>query len=614
VTTIPEWRKNAPAGISLAQAEKLGSGVSGPGSGAVPQTPDAKPKILPQYIRPSARDRWTSTTLDYYTPRNVENICRSAMSGNLVSQWMMFDLMEQTWPRLNKNLNELKRGVMGLNRLVLPFADKDEKPTDEAVRRAKIVDKLLRTMRPDPKRNEKDLDGTIYDVLDARGKGISVQQIVWEQRPVRIGTASSLLWTPRATQWVHPRYYGYPPGTGYDEQLMLNAREVALSNPDFQADALWIPMPEDNFMVSVFQQKSGPPVNASLLRVLGLWWAMTNFTWEWFLNFAQIFGMPIRWVTYDPATATGETITLIQQMLQTMGSSGWAAFPAGTQLELKEAMKSGADNPQKMLIDVGDMICDLAILGQTLTSSTPHAGGSRAQGQVHQDTKSEYIQDAGNEAARVISEQMVRAICRLNFNDDTECPQFVIITKANKNLVEQATRYQTLLQIPGVRISKDQFYEDNELSQPDDDAEAFVGQAPSTGQPDQEEEDPDMTGSARSALRLPCGCRGHAVASAKDASARVVDHVLENLTGVEAKWLGALKAPCHRLIALAQAGNVTDADFIAALETFQRELPGLFDKLDHAALASAMETAMAAGVVNGAVQGALARRANGGKR
>ena len=104
------------------------------------------------------------------------------------------------------------------------------------------------------------------------------------------------------------------------------------------------------------------------------------------------------------------------------------------------------------------------------------------------------------------------------------------------------------------------------------------------------------------------------MASAADASARVVDHVLENLTGVEAKWLGALKAPCHRLIALAQAGNVTDADFIAALETFQRELPGLFDKLDHAALASAMETAMAAGVVNGAVAGCLARRANGGKR
>ncbi len=605
MTTIPEWRKTAPAGISLADAERLGT--------AAPVEAAKTAKPLAQYIRPSARDRWTSTTLDYYTPRNVENICRSAMSGNLVSQWMMFDLMEQTSPRINKNLNELKRGVLGLNRMMLPFADKDEKPTTEAVYRAKVCDKLLRTMRPDPKRNERDLDGTIYDVLDARGKGISVQQTILEQRMVRIGAQSSLLWTPRATQWVHPRYYGYPPGTGYDEQLMLNAREVALGNPDFQAESLWVPMPEDNFMVSIFQQKSGPPVNASLLRVLGLWWAMSNFTWEWFLNFAQIFGMPIRWVTYDPATATGETITLIQQMLQNMGSSGWAAFPAGTQLELKEAMKSGTDNPQRMLLDMADMIYDLAILGQTLTSSTPHAGGSRAQGQVHQDTKSEYIQAAGNEAARVISEQLVRSLCRLNFGDDSECPQFVIITKANKNLVEQAERYQILLQIPGLKIAKQQLYEDNELSQPDDDADSFIGVAP--GKPAQgEEADPEATAAGRNALRLPCGCSGHAVASAADASSRVVDHVLESLTGVQAKWLGGLKAPCHRLIALAQAKNVTDADFIAALEQFRRELPGLFDRMDHNELASAMENAMATGVVNGAVQGALARRANGGNR
>ena len=30
-------------------------------------------------------------------------------------------------------------------------------------------------------------------------------------------------------------------------------------------------------------------------------WAASNFAQQWFLNFAQIFGLPIRWANDDPA-------------------------------------------------------------------------------------------------------------------------------------------------------------------------------------------------------------------------------------------------------------------------------------------------------------------------
>lgn len=575
-------------------------------------TPDAGRKLT-NYVRPSARDRWQASVLSYYTPQIIENTFRGALSGNLVAQWMLMDLMEQTWPRLNKNLNEIKDGAKALNRIVKPYADKDEKPTDEAVRRAKIVDKLLRTMRPNRKKLERDLDDTIYDVLDALGKGLELSEILWEEerRPVNIAGTTTNLWCPRATRWVHPRYYGYPSGTAAEEELMLNSREIAQTNPEFQgSSSLWLPIPDDQFILSIIQQKSGHPINGSLLRILGFLWAASNFTWEWFLNFAQIFGAPIRWATYDPATSTAGTVQLIMDMLAQMGSFGYAAFPAGTQLELKEAVKSAQDNPQKALLDAADLICDLMIIGQTLTSQSSRGGegggGNRALGQVHQDIRLERIQKAGNTAAKTISETFIRAICRLNFGDDSECPELIVVTKANKDLVAQAQRYQLLLQIPGVEVSKQQFYEDNELTQPDENDDVLEGQ--SVQSPMANGQGPGKENAALAMARGPGGCRHGVVAQGGgDATDKLVNHVLENLTGIEAKWLGGVKPIFRELIVKAKDSSATDADLIRTIERAQREMPDLFHKLDTAALAQAFERSSGAALVNGVVRGHLQR-------
>ena len=77
------------------------------------------------------------------------------------------------------------------------------------------------------------------------------------------------------------------------------------------------------------------------MRPLVWWWCAANFSADWLLNLAQIFGLPFRWATYEP-TAAQETVDRICTMLQNMGSAGWAAFPAGTSLELKaDGQRSG---------------------------------------------------------------------------------------------------------------------------------------------------------------------------------------------------------------------------------------------------------------------------------
>jgi phage gp29-like protein len=106
------------------------------------------------------------------------------------------------------------------------------------------------------------------------------------------------------------------------------------------------------------------------------------------------FGLPFRWAQYA-ASAPDETINAICNMLQNMGSAGWAAFPEGTTLELKEASKGGDRTPQGDLLDRADQYVRMLILGQTMTGNTLASGrGGQSFGTVEAQQKSDRLDAA----------------------------------------------------------------------------------------------------------------------------------------------------------------------------------------------------------------------------
>jgi phage gp29-like protein len=607
-------------------ARAAASANATPPAQAPANSPAPKPAQTPisLIIRPSARDRWQSSLISQYTPSYVENICRGAMAGNLMSQYLMFDLMEQTWPRLNKNLNELKNAVIDLEWNLQPFALKGQKPTAEAQRRAQILEHLIWDMEPDIKANENDFNDTIYDVLDALGKSISVLELDIPPQPVQIdlGAGVENVYPIRATRFVHPRYYGYPNYPVTSDELMLNAKEVKFSNPNAQLPdndgSIWIKFPEDKFIVSIIKQKSGHPLNSGFLRLLGVWWSMTNFTWEWALNFAQIFGMPLRWANFDPSSSQ-ETINLIEELLRNMGSAAYAAFPAGTDLKILEAAKGGQDNPQKMLIDAADTICDILILGQTLTT-TQGARGSQSLGNIHKDVRDEKISAVAKVAAKILNQQFLKPLCRLNFGDDRFCPYFEPAEVQAKDSVAVATKFKTILSIPGVEVSKQQFYEENDLIVPAAGDDVLVGQSSgpqqqpndagddSAGSGDDFEEGPVGGSSRAAASRRHRGCDHTAARARSAATESVVDQAMADLTGVSARWLGGVRPFFDVLLAKAKDGSISDNDFVLALRKAQGEIPELFSRLHPGELQTALEKAMGAAAGNGAVRAHLQRR------
>ena len=567
-----------------------------PMTAAAPATPTrTQSPGLEKIIVPSARDRWRSATSKQYTPDKVESVLRGSFTGSFTAQWELFDLMQDTSPRLATNVGKLVRAVKGMEWTIQAWSKKGQKPTNTAQERADLVDEIIWSMRPRPQADENDFEATIGDIMDGWFKGTSILENYWMQ------DASQARW--RATKWIHPRYYGYD---SFNSDLMLNYQEMlsarqtaAMGTPSAEAlfdlnslkksgSGQYVEFPEHKFLIAIAKAKTGHPSGTALLRSLAWWWAAANFGAEWLLNHAQLFGQPIRWVNYD--SSRPDLLAAICDMLENMGSSGWGAFPAGTVLQLVEAAKAGSDNPQKMLLDLFDRICDILLLGQTLTTDVKETG-SRALGDVHSDVEAGIRLAAAEWVASVLNNQLVPSLCILNYGNDDECPWFSPALKKASDPKALAERDKLLVEM-GLPIPQQFLYERHNVP------------APQAGEP-------VITKTASTSADLKDAVDAPTTAKAflaKDPTNKVVDAALEDLTGVEAKWLSGVKPFFVQLYKAAQNPKISDQEFDAMLTKAQHEVASLFPHIDAKAVEDSMFTAMSAGAVNGVVEGFMNRR------
>ncbi len=179
------------------------------------------------------------------------------------------------------------------------------------------------------------------------------------------------------------------------------------------------------------------------MRPLAFWWCAANFSSDWLLNLAQIFGLPFRWASYA-ASAPDQTVNAVCDMLQNMGSAGWAAFPEGTNLELKEAATGGDRTPQGDLLDRADKYVRLLVLGQTMTGNTLASGrGGQSFGTVEAQLKSDRLDAASFFVANVFNRQFIPYILNLNYGNASEAPTCRFLKESEGNY-QDAQRDQIL--------------------------------------------------------------------------------------------------------------------------------------------------------------------------
>jgi phage gp29-like protein len=358
-----------------------------------------------------------------------------ALGGNHVQSWELFDMMEDTWPRLSKNLNELRNGVRNMALNFEPFVESSEdEPSASAIEKQKLVEAAFAGMSPEADNDENGLEATGADLLDCWAKGVTVLEVAWQI--INSKTFGNIV-APKSTFWVHPVNYGWTT----DGWLGLRNETNGTDNPSYYLSPSSTNVsrfPSDKFLVAIRKQKSGTALGGALLRPLCWWWLASNFSADWLLNLAQVHGLPFRWANYD-ANAPQATVDAICTMLQNMGSSGWAAFPVGTTLDLKEPVRNTDRLPQADVLDRADKNCDLIILGQTLTTDSGGTGkgsGSYALGKVHSAVRQEIIQACAKLIEDIYNYQLIPSIVRLNYGEDSECPSVHLATEDEEDLVQ----------------------------------------------------------------------------------------------------------------------------------------------------------------------------------
>lgn len=94
--------------------------------------------------------------------------------------------------------------------------------------------------------------------------------------------------------------------------------------------------------------------------------------------FGEIFGMPMRVATTTSQNPADRKA--IEVMLEEMGAAGWAMFPEGTTIEIKESSRGDAYNVYDKRIDRANSEISKGVLGQTMTIDN---GSSQSQSETH---------------------------------------------------------------------------------------------------------------------------------------------------------------------------------------------------------------------------------------
>lgn len=350
-------------------------------------------------IKGDPRELWWLALPNKLPPKTVLMILRSALAGDLWQEWQLFSLMLDSWPMLKKCVHEICMTAANTKFVVRPFCIQGEEPSNEAKGRADFIEQSIRKMRPDPSSDEGDFSDLVYDIAFGLTIGITCHEIMWAKD-------AEGLWYPRAQAWVHPRHFTY----GNGGRLVFTDS----FDPNKQRD-----ISPDKFIIAQYKSRSGSALGSGLLRPLAWWWSAIMYCREWMLEFTQRFGQPVRWANFRPGTPPDE-LTKIDEMLSNMGTSGWARFPEGMKPELTPAQSMSQQNPHAYVMNEADKACQILLLGQTATTSgTPGKLGGE---DTMDDVRRERLEHITGWVGEVLSQQLIPAMLRLNYGEDSEAP------------------------------------------------------------------------------------------------------------------------------------------------------------------------------------------------
>jgi phage gp29-like protein len=396
-------------------------------------------------VQYSNRHPWGDfSILNKLTPERLATILTDVSRGECPAEYLELSQdIELRDLHYRSVLSTRKDAVTGLEIKVIP-AGEEKKDVE-------LADALERDI---VKNQSAKLRSLIRDMLDALGKGFSVNEIIWD--------TSRTPWKPKAYKFRDPRWFQYDRETG--DTLMLRAPY----GNDLE------PLKPFQFVVHEPHLISGKQITAGLALPALYYWMLKTYDVTSWAAFIDRYGYPIRLGKYGKKFTEEDRITL-KRAVAAIGQDFGAIIPDSAEIEIIESKTAGEkSNVYMNMADWIDRQVSKLVLGQTMTVD---AGSSRSQSETHDKVRSDIGDSDIQQVIDTLNAALTVPYINLNFGEQKEYPRIDIFKPDEKN-IEQIIMAVEKLGPQGLLVKADEVRSLIGLSNPDGD-DAVIGGRPS---------------------------------------------------------------------------------------------------------------------------------------
>lgn len=227
-----------------------------------------------------------------------------------------------------------------------------------------------------------------------------------------------------------------------------------------------------NFLVVTHDATPIKPDGQSLITpaVCVMQW-MKSTALKNYIRLTDRFGSPTVIGKY-PIGAEDKEREALKNFVKALRSNGYVTMSEDMTIDLVESAMNGS-SPSERLVDICNNEISKAIQGSILISDIGQRSGSRAQGEVHQETTQKRIRAICIELAEQITNQLIKPLVLLNWPDITEFPYFKFDTDAEKDLSGKVGIIRQLVEM-GVKVPVDPLYSICNIPKPSEDDEEYL--------------------------------------------------------------------------------------------------------------------------------------------
>lgn len=482
------------------------------------------------------------------TPVRLAHILREALNNDPERYCELAEEMEEKDLHYLSVLETRKRQVSQLDQIVTA-ASKDKADEDIAAAvREDFVDNGL-------------IDRCLFDLLDAVGKGFSLLENHWDTKPDR--------WRITELEYVDPRF------VRFDRETM---RTPLLLSDQGQH----LPLEPFKFVFVKLSAKSGIPIRGGIARVAAWAYLFKNFGIKDWVQFCEVYGLPLRLGKYPPGASEDDKDALLAA-IRAIASDAAGIIPQNMTIEFVEtASKASSAELYKLLLEYLDDQVSKAVLGQTgTTDATP---GQLGSGDQHTQVREDIERSDAKAVSAAINQQAIRPYVDLNFGPQKRYPWFKIGRPETKNAQLMIDAVQKLGPM-GFRVAQYDIREAVGFNEPEDDDECFAAPAPAVAPPIGADGRP-LDSNALTAARL----------AQESAASDAIDDAAD---AAASDWQQVMMVPVEQLAALFAQST--------SFEDMKARLSALYTEIDMKALGEKLANMTFQSTLNGYAQNTVKR-------